>query len=360
MKPLGTQVLAEFFNCSKDILNDKEAIEKALCEGIERYDLGLIGINSHCYEPLGLTSIAVISESHVAVHTYPEARHASLDIYTCSRDTSKSMALLTYLKTILGPGKTRVAEMTRGIPIDIKTSDWVLDNSDADGFDIRYHIKNPVFHSVSAYQDITIIDNVNFGRMLFLDNELQIAESDAHLYNASMVFPLIESGCPLTDIAILGGGDGGVLHELLTHNPGTVTLIDIDKEVVDAARRYLPGICRTAFDDDRVTVVHDDVFTFLDGDHRFDAIIYDLTMHPEAFIVMERESYLRQLFTKIRDSLRPGGCVTFQCCSEFDRETYSLIDRLLSDIFSSLSFKSTYIPSFCAVWNFATVFTEAD
>jgi len=44
--------------------------------------------------------------------------------------------------------------------------------------------------------------------MLFLDNDLQIAEKDAHLYNKSMVSPLVEAGVPLHDVAILGGGDG--------------------------------------------------------------------------------------------------------------------------------------------------------
>ena len=44
--------------------------------------------------------------------------------------------------------------------------------------------------------------------MLFLDNDLQIAEKDAHLYNKSMVSPLVEAGVPLHDVGILGGGDG--------------------------------------------------------------------------------------------------------------------------------------------------------
>jgi S-adenosylmethionine decarboxylase proenzyme len=109
MKPQGTQVLAEFFNCSPDMLNDRESIEEMLREGINKFSLGLVSISSHCYDPIGITSIAVISESHVAIHTYPEARHASLDIYTCSRNRQVSLDLMDYFKEELAPGSTRIA-----------------------------------------------------------------------------------------------------------------------------------------------------------------------------------------------------------------------------------------------------------
>ena len=354
MRPQGTQVLAEFFNCSPDILNDSESIEEILRDGINKYSLGLVSISSHCYDPIGITSIAVIRESHVAIHTYPEACHASLDIFTCSRDSRVSFDLLDYFKEQLTPGTTRIAEISRGNPLEINSKNWITDDTNLSGFDIRYHIEKDIFHRLSRFQKIRIIDNEDFGRMLFLDNDLQIAEKDAYLYNESMVSPLVEAGIPLHNVAILGGGDGGVLYELLKHNPKKVTLVDIDKEVTTACGTYLKGVCHDAFDDERVEIINEDVFRFLDNNGGFDAIIYDLTMHPEAFTDMDRDLFLDHLFTKIRDGLTPSGMVSVQCCSDYDEETLKTARTLLTKFFSDVRFTKTYIPSYCTPWVFAS------
>ena len=155
-------------------------------------------------------------------------------------------------------------------------------------------------------------------------------------------------------MAILGGGDGGVLYELLKHNPGKVTLIDIDEEVIETAKRYLKGICHNAFDDERVKVINDDVFAFLDERHRFDAIIYDLSMHPETFINMDREIFLDELFRKIKASIKPDGLISLQCCSDYDSETLRLTKALLGRFFSDVTFTRTLILSYCTPWIFAS------
>jgi len=354
MKPQGTQIIAEFFNCSADILNDSEVIEQIMRDGIDVCALDLVSLSSHCYDPIGITSIAVISESHVAIHTYPEARHASLDIFTCSRDNHKSLNLLDYFKERFTPGSTRIAEISRGNPIEVNSQNWITDDNNLSGFDIRYHIDKDIFSCISKYQNIRIIDNRDFGRMLFLDNDLQIAEKDAFLYNESMVSPLVEAGIPLNNVAILGGGDGGVLYELLKYNPQKVTLIDIDGEVTTACGKYLRGVCHDAFDDERVEIINDDVISFLESNHRFDAIIYDLTMRPEAFVAMDRETFLDRLFTKIKACLNPAGMITVQCCSDYDEEILKMADGILTKFFSDVRFTKTFIPSYCTPWIFAS------
>lgn len=354
MKPIGMQIVAEFHNCSKDILNDKRAIEKIIHDGISECGFSLVGINSHCYDPIGVTTVAVISESHVAIHTYPEAQHASIDIFTCSPEKEQTNNLLDYLKEKLDPTTTRIAEITRGNPIEVTETNWITDVSDTIGYDIRYHIEKRLLSTMSQYQQIDIIDNEIFGKLMFLNNDLQIAEYDADLYNQSMVLPLVEAGIPLDTVAILGGGDGGVLHELLKHNPGKVFLIDIDREVIDASKKYLKCVCHDAFDDPRVEIINDDVNNVLDTGRRFDAVIYDLTMHPETFINMDREIYLERLFSKIDDRLNPGGMVTVQCCSEYDKDTYIMSENLLNKYFKDVTLFTTNIPSFCTPWVFAS------
>ena len=190
--------------------------------------------------------------------------------------------------------------------------------------------------------------------MRFLDNDLQISEHDAHLYNTSMASPLIDARIPLDNIAVLGGGDGGVLWELLRQGAEKVTLIDIDDQVVKACKAHLTCICHDAFDDDRCEFINDDVFNYLDGTHQFDAIIYDLTMHPEAFIDMDREIFLTGLFTKVMADLKKGGVVSVQCCSEHDKDTLELTKVLLAKFLSDVKFTRTFIPSYCTSWVFGS------
>lgn len=353
MKPVGTQIIAEFLHCRKEVLNDHETLEAILTEGIRKCGLTFVSITSHCYSPLGITTIAVISESHVAVHTYPEARHASIDVFTCSPQREITASLLQYLIRAFEPTTTRVAEISRGNPMEVAQTDWILNNADAPGFDVRYHVKKRIFSGLSRYQQIDIIENENFGRMLFLNQDLQIAESDAFLYNESLIRPLVDRSRTLGHVAILGGGDGGTLRELLKHGPEKVTLVDIDRDVIEASKKHLPMICGKAFDDPRLTLVCEDVYRFLDGGGAYDAIVYDLTMNPEAFIAMDREDYLGDLFRKIRDSLVPGGTITLQCCSAHDETTRRFTEDVLSRFFTAPEFTVRTIPSFLSPWIFA-------
>ncbi len=80
--------------------------------------------------------------------------------------------------------------------------------------------------------------------------------------------------------------------------------------------KYLRGVCHDAFDDERVEIINDDVSRFPDNSSGFDAIIHDLTMHPEAFIDMDREAVPDNLFTKIKDGLNPSGMIPAQRCSD--------------------------------------------
>jgi len=277
-----------------------------------------------------------------------------LDIFTCSRSDEKSRQLLHYLEEKLMPATMRIVEVSRGNPLEVARTNWITDDNSAAGFDVRYRIDRELYSGISKYQDIKVIENQDFGRMLFLDNDLQIAELDASLYNEAMVDPLREKGDVPVSVAILGGGDGGVLHEVLKLNPDSVTVIDIDEEVIRVAKTYLESICHSAFEDERVNIVLADVFEFLDGSHQFEAMVYDLTMHPESFIVMDRETYLDHLFTKMKEDLKSGGMVSLQCASEYDHGTLALVEKLLNRHFSSVNLVKKYIPSYGSMWMFAS------
>lgn len=353
MKPLGSQCIAEFIDCPSELLREKKALEEILAAGIRKCGLTLIEVTGKQFDPVGVTVVAVIGESHVVIHTYPEARHASVDIFTCSNGSHAQEDLLNYLSAELKPRTIRKIQMRRGNPLEVQDDEWITSFSPR-GYETRYHVRKSLLSKRSRYQQIDIIDNEDFGRMMFLDRDLQIAEKDAGLYNASLVSPIIESGVPLDRVAILGGGDGGVLSEILKYNPQSVALVDIDGEVVEAARDYLRPVCGDSFDDPRVDVRIEDANLFLEREGEFDAVIYDLTMYPEALTNDERHMFVGGIFSKIQAALRPHGIVTMQCCSDQDEETKKLLGPILDELFHGIEFTTHFIPSFCEGWRFAS------
>ncbi len=352
MNPLGIHHIAEFVNCETKYLNIPDKLEDFVLEGIEKSGLKYRKIISHKFDPVGVTLLAIISESHISMHTYPEAASVSVDVFTCS-SPKKQEKFLKFLEKKLKPELVRVVEVQRGNTIDIIDKNWIISEADYD-FEIKYHIKKKLYEGKSDYQWIDVVENETFGRMLFLDRDLQITEFDAHIYNDAILEPIKQEPEKFKEVAIFGGGDGGILKEMLKLNPEKVTLIDIDKDVIEISKKYLKKICGKAFDDPRAEIVNEDVNKYMNRMKAVDAIISDLTMHPETFTHLDRPVYLERLFKKIKRKLRKGGILTMQVCSSFDKDTFALVDSLLKELFTEVSYRKVYIPSFAEEWIFGT------
>lgn len=352
MKAFGSQIIAEFVNCATPLLSHQHQLESLLSEGIERYGLDLKSMNSHQFEPAGVTAIAIIGASHVAVHTYPEARHLSLDIFTCAPGAEGPMQLMQFLKAALQPEFVRHKVLARGRSVDVQHKDYFTDFTQS-GFNIRYQVEQELLNCRTDHQHLVIIDNQTFGRMLFLDHQLQIASGDCERYSAALLDPL-QTSAP-ESVLILGGGDGGVLNALLSQHPQLkrVTVLDIDAQVVAAAQTHLPTICGDAFADPRVEVVIAEANAYLQADHAFDAIVYDLTLEPEVVARENGEAYFETLFDGLYRALKPRGVLSLQIAASADTRVLERAKGLLNDRFAAPHFEDVFIPSFCTSWVFA-------
>lgn len=221
-----------------------------------------------------------------------------------------------------------------------------------------------ITRTTSPWQDIEIRYHEKFGHQLIIDKDLQISESDRS-YNVAMVSPLVMMGT-FGRVAILGGGDGGVLHELLemdrhqSRELEKAVMIDIDEEVMRLSRKYLPGLCGDAFDHPKAEVIAGDVFEYIDTREQLDGVIYDLTIDP----VREdqtRAEFLSDLMQKVARSLKPGGMLNMQCCGTlaFDEETGIAradimcdIENALKNDFTGFVEQRVFIPSFREAWTF--------
>lgn len=93
MKNLGKHCIAELYGCDHHILNDESALTSIFKEAIDIGGATLLQICSHKFSPQGVTIVALLSESHISIHTWPENGTAALDVFTCGNSTP-DLALL--------------------------------------------------------------------------------------------------------------------------------------------------------------------------------------------------------------------------------------------------------------------------
>lgn len=92
MNALGRHILAEFFDCDSDILNDTDAIEMAMKRAAIECGATIISSTFHAFNPHGVSGVIVIAESHLAIHTWPEYGYAAIDVFTCGDTVDPAVA----------------------------------------------------------------------------------------------------------------------------------------------------------------------------------------------------------------------------------------------------------------------------
>jgi len=114
MQPLGRHLIMDAWGCN-DQINSVEAIEEALREAVLKSKVTLIQLVVHPFTPHGVSGIALIAESHIAVHTWPERAYFSLDVFTCGERALPEAALEVF-KERFRPQRVQVLELPRGRP----------------------------------------------------------------------------------------------------------------------------------------------------------------------------------------------------------------------------------------------------
>ena len=93
MNALGRHILAEFFNCDREILNDSGEIEILMKKAALACGATIISSVFHTFNPHGVSGVVVIAESHLAIHTWPEYGYAAVDVFTCGNLVDPNTAI---------------------------------------------------------------------------------------------------------------------------------------------------------------------------------------------------------------------------------------------------------------------------
>jgi spermidine synthase len=142
----------------------------------------------------------------------------------------------------------------------------------------EFRIDKMYFESKTEHQHLMIFHNAQLGRVMTLDGVVQTTEADEFVYHEMMAHVPIFAHGHVKKVLIIGGGDGGMLREVLRHDGVEVTQVEIDQAVIDMSVEYLPNHSQGAYDNPRANIVIADGMDFVrNSDEKFDVIISDST-----------------------------------------------------------------------------------
>ena len=219
-------------------------------------------------------------------------------------------------------------------------------------FDERLHdptwqsleISRELYSGRSEYQSILVFENKELGRVLVLDGIVQTTEADEFIYHEMLTHvPMFAHGA-MNEVLVIGGGDGGAVEEVLKHAVDSVTMVELDRQVVAVCREHLPAISGDAFSDPRTELVIANGAAFVaNTEQRFDLIVVD-SPDPvgEARILFEREFY-----QNCRGCLRDDGIlVTQNGVPFFQGEEVRETHRILRTLFPYTGFYVAPVPTY--------------
>ncbi|WP_233468562.1 polyamine aminopropyltransferase [Zooshikella ganghwensis] len=202
-----------------------------------------------------------------------------------------------------------------------------------------------LFENKTEHQHLIIFENKVFGRVMALDGIIQTTEADEFIYHEMLAHVPIMAHGNAKRVLIIGGGDGGMLREVLKHpHIEHVTMVEIDQQVVDMCREYLPNHSNGAFDDARTHLVIADGVDFVNTtQEQFDVIISDSTdpVGPGEVLFSSR------FYDGCKRCLKDGGIlVTQNGVAYMQLSEVTTTYQRLTPYFKDVSFYSAAVPTY--------------
>ena len=342
MVKVGEHVTLDIIGTNKEY--SSSFFEKIIYKIAKKTKVTVLEISRHKFEPQGFTIVALLAESHMSFHTFPEKNIISFDFFTCGK-VSPAVALDIIKKEI---------DHTRIVKKEFNRDTVILydDIYNSPGLKKFYVVNNVLEDFTSKVgQHIEILDLEQFGKSLFIDNELQVASKDEHLYSSTFVNSSLKLNKAKDKTAIIGGGDGGVARECISKDFNSIDWFELDPEVVEVCNKHLNKVGNNATKKNSVKCIWGDAFENIKSveNNRYDKIFVDLN----------DDQYCIDLALKNMKSfkriLKPNGVITAQVGSQ-DKKPKQVDNwqKIFSNNFGNSRLDRIFIPSFDCNWNFAS------
>ena len=216
--------------------------------------------------------------------------------------------------------------------------------------DVKISLKGKLLYKEKTpYQDLKIYKTERFGNLLLLDGAIQTTEKDEFIYHEMLTHTVMLIHPQPKRILIIGGGDGGILKEVIKYKDvESIYLVEIDKRVIEISQKYLKTICQNAFEDKRVNIIIEDGAKFVKKTkEKFDIVIVDSPDPIGVAKVLFSSKFYKNIFNCLeKDGLmiRQTGSTILQK-SELE-ENWKILNKIFPYVWIHLIATPTYIGGF--------------
>lgn len=212
-----------------------------------------------------------------------------------------------------------------------------------------YDLDNVLYKGKSKFQEIAVVESPDFGKMLLLDNVVQITEADEFFYHEMLTHVLMQSHPNPKRVIVIGGGDGGVVREVLKHKTvEKVFFVEIDGDVISVSEKFFPQVA-SGNKDPRVEINVMDGAEFVKRAPAgsIDVIIVDST----DIIGFARTLFTEEFFGNVKKCLGEEGMfVTHSESLLFHRDTVKKVQEILKAAFPVVDLYSSTIATYPGYW----------
>jgi len=367
--PAGQHLLVDIKNVNHDFLNSEQRLAQAMVDVVWESDLTLLSYHCHKLFPMGVSCVGVLLESHISFHTWPENGVITLDLFTCGSGLLiPILPLIERLFAIPGGeeeepptmiwihklrgfrneddalqrhlGSSNLAYEILGV-MDMDMKKEVATVKTAFQMIDIWDVIKPKFQSIDSYRKSQSNDESYEAnhpelylpdRQVYLDGTMQSTRKGNEAYHEALVHPGLFAHSNPRRVAIIGGGEGATLREILKHKTVEhVKMIEIDKDMIETSRKYLPDwnqcndifrSTHSCFDDPRADVLSEDALAWfidrfsskktVDGEERFDVIFMD-ALDPQDDVPFAEVLYSNFMFTEaLFNALTDDGILIMQ------------------------------------------------
>ncbi|NNL42105.1 MAG: spermidine synthase [Desulfobacterales bacterium] len=212
------------------------------------------------------------------------------------------------------------------------------------GMALSIEIQRVLLSKKTRFQQIDLFQTKNHGKMLVLDGIIQLTEVDEFAYHEMMAHvPLFAHPNP-KNVLVIGGGDGGVLREVVRHTGiDSIDFCEIDEEVIEVSKKFLPQIA-CGFDDPRINIYIEDGSQFIKGQKsRYDVIIVD-SSDP---IGPGEELFEKPFYQGLKKALKENGIIAAQGESFFIHKEYvKNLVKITKNLFPLQAYSQVIVPTY--------------
>lgn len=220
-----------------------------------------------------------------------------------------------------------------------------------DNFAIKVKISQTMVSEQTDFQKLDMVETDEFGNMLILDGMVMTTVKDEFVYHEMVAHPALFTHPNPKHVLVVGGGDGGVIREVLKHSKvEKATLVEIDGKVIEYSKKYLPEIAGE-LNNPRVEVIVGDGFMHIhENKNKYDVIMVDSTepVGPAAPL------FERGFYQGIFEALKEDGIFVAQTDNPwFKADLIQKVNKDVKEIFPITHLYIANIPTYpSGMWTF--------